>query len=90
MTLENVEPTDEEPTGNKQVSLRYMEGLLKNVHQSAARKMLDKWITRTKKNNSDFVDLSPREHEIYVLVKNQGGFKPEDFSYKNYPVKKSK
>ena len=50
--------------------------------------MLGKWITRTKKNNSDFVDLSPREHEIYVLIKNQGGFKPEDFSSKNYPIKK--
>jgi hypothetical protein len=88
VTLENVEPTDEEPTGNKRVSLRYVEGLLKNVYQSASRKMLGKWITRTKKNNSDFVDLSPREHEIYVLIKNQGGFKPEDFSSKNYPIKK--
>lgn len=88
VTLENVEPTDEEPTGNKRVPLRYMEVLLKNVYHAASRKLLDKWITRTKKNNSDFVDLSPREHEIYVLIKNQGGFKPEDFSSKNFPVKK--
>jgi len=64
--------------------------LLKNVYHAASRKLLDKWITRTKKNNSDYVDLSPREHEIYVLIKNQGGFKPEDFSSKNYAVKKVK
>lgn len=90
VTLENVEPTDEEPSENKQIPLKYMEGLLKNVYHVASRKLMDKWITRTKKNNSDFVDLSPREHEIYVLIKNQGGFKPEDFSSKNYPVKKVK
>lgn len=90
VTLENVEPTDEEPSENKQVPLKYMEGLLKNVYHVASRKLMDKWITRTKKNNSDFVDLSPREHEIYVLIKNHGGFRPEDFSSKNYPVKKVK
>jgi hypothetical protein len=64
-----------------------MKGLIKNVNISAARKLLDKWITRTENKKLDFVELSPRENEIYKLIK-QGGFTPNDFSSKNFPIKK--
>jgi hypothetical protein len=87
MTLENVEPSDMEYGGKTKISLGYMKGLLKNMNISAARKLLDKWITRTERSQSDFVELSPRENEIYKLIK-QGGFTPNDFSSKNFPTKK--
>ena len=87
MTLENVEPSDMEYGGKTKISLGHMKGLLKHVHISAARKLLDKWITRTERSQSDFVELSPRENEIYKLIK-QGGFTPNDFSSKNFPIKK--
>jgi Mg2+ and Co2+ transporter CorA len=87
MTLEQVVPSDKEYGDKTKVSLGYMKGLFKNVNISAARKLLEKWISRAEKNNSDFIELSPRENEIYKLIK-QGGFSPNDFSSKNYPIKK--
>lgn len=63
---------------SKLVSVKYLQGLLKNTSNKSAQKVLNGWIS----NGGDKVKLSPKQYQLLQDIK-RGGPKPEMYSTKN-------
>lgn len=64
---------------SKIVSVNYLKGLLKNVHNNLAKEFLTNWILKGINNK---VKLSSREYTILDIIK-RGGIIPKNFTTKN-------
>lgn len=72
--------THKEADEKNMKSVQYLKGLLKNISNRSAKKMVSTWIKRG--GNKKMVQLSDKEAEMLVLI-NKGGPYPKDFSTKN-------